>query len=132
MNLTSFLISFSILIISDFYLTAAKVGLVNARLARVLAQGEQEKIAIEGTLLLLNQRSETGTGLQIIHVILRFLIAGLIIFQGLVTIDLSVSWIVWPVLLVIISAFLSLIEQYIEARVLTQPETLGNYGLRFS
>lgn len=122
MYLPSLLIILSILIVADLYLTAAKVGFINAHLARILSQGQQEHLQVEQTVRLIKQRLQTGTGLQIIHVIFRFLIAGLLIVETLTRYDQTLSWVVWLVVLLLGAVLLSFIEQYIEARVLSNPE----------
>lgn len=111
-----------VLVTLNFYVTAAKIGLLNARLARLLAYEIPPQISIEPTLQLLKQRIRVGTGLQIIHVILRFWIAGLVIVLGMVEAVPFLLWAYWGLLLLAGGIVLSLIEQYIETRVLLNPE----------
>jgi putative hemolysin len=118
----SLLTALFILIVTDFYLTAAKVGFINARLARILSRGDRDNLQIERTVNLIKQRVQVGTGLQMIHVILRFLIAGLAISAGLGQQNPSLSWGYWQIILVFAAVFLSFMEQHIEARVLSDPE----------
>lgn len=110
------------LIILDFYVTAAKIGLTNARLGWLLSYGVQNQRQTEPTTSLLKQRLKVGTSLQIIHVILRFWIGGLFVAFGLLEGILSLTWADGIFILSVMAIFLSFIEQLIEARVLTEPE----------
>ncbi|HNB51811.1 MAG TPA: hemolysin family protein [Anaerolineales bacterium] len=111
-----------VLVALNFYVTAAKIGFLNARLARILAYEPPSQVSIEPTIKLLKQRIKVGTGLQIIHVTLRFWIAGLVLVLGAVRPVSNLQWAYLGVLLLISASLLSLIEQYIETRVLLNPE----------
>ena len=123
MTFSGIFVALLVLILIDLYLTAAKVGFVNARLARVLSQGEQENLHVEQTVLLIKDRVQLGTGLQIIHVILRFLIAGLAITSIFEQQEQNSLWIEWVIFLILAAVALSFIEQAIETRVLADPES---------
>ncbi len=112
-----------ILVILDFYITAAKVGFINTRLARILSYKDQNKRQIETTVNLIKQRVKVGTGLQIIHVILRFFIAGLALSLSSIQENTLLGWGYWFVMLISAAILLAFIELQIETRVLTAPET---------
>lgn len=122
MTFSGIFLALLVLILMDLYLTAAKVGFVNARLARVLSQGEHESLHVEQTVLLIKDRVQLGTGLQIIHVILRFLIAGLAVASVFEQQERN-SLIEGMILLILGAVVLSFIEQAIETRVLSDAET---------
>lgn len=111
------------LVTLDFYVTAAKISFINARLARLLSFGEQNHWTTGPTIALLKQRIKIGASLQILHVILRFWLAGLLLTTGWVPITASLAWLYWGLILLLAAIVLSFGEQQIETRVLDQPET---------
>ncbi len=123
MSFSGLVTALFILVIFDFYITAAKVGFINTRLARVLSHKDQNKQQIEATVSLIKQRVKVGTSLQIIHVALRFFIAGLVLSTRPMQENTFWSWGTWIGILVFAAMILSFIELQIETRVLTEPET---------
>jgi CBS domain containing-hemolysin-like protein len=111
-----------ILIVLNFYVTAAKIGFINARLARLLSCDTQPQSRIDAAVKLLKQRTKLGTGLQTIHVILRFWLAGLVIAMGTSQEMSTLTWLLWGLILLLMAIALSFIEQQIESRVLMNPE----------
>lgn len=114
---------FLVFVVLDFYITAAKIGLSNARLPRLLSYGEQHQWPTHPTLVLLNQRAKVGASLQIIHVILRFWLAGLLLATDLIQTITSISWVYALLFLMGIAVLLAFVEDQIRDHVLATPET---------
>ncbi|GAB4579732.1 MAG: hypothetical protein Fur0022_24710 [Anaerolineales bacterium] len=112
-----------VLVVLDFYVTASKIGFINARLSRLLSYSDHYQWQTTQTVELLKQRIKVGVGLQIIHVICRFWIAGLFLALGMLQFSPPLTWPHWLIILCVPAIGLSFIEQQVESKVLADPET---------
>ncbi|HUF37426.1 MAG TPA: hemolysin family protein [Anaerolineales bacterium] len=112
----------------DLVLTAAKIGFANSRLEK-LADAQTRRKARAQARALLADRTRLVYSLQTGHVVLRFLLAGLVAIQYLVATGGDVSLSTLIVLLLAIGIIAAALEQAVEAFVLLNPE---KYAVRLA
>jgi CBS domain containing-hemolysin-like protein len=113
--------AFLITLLLDMVLTAAKIGYTNSRFEKLVTMRTFSEKSRDRARTLLGDRSRLVYTLQTGHVILRFLLAGLVAFQYLLTVEVDSI----PTLLLLILAagiVIAILEQFIEAAVLHDPE----------
>jgi len=113
--------AFLITLLLDMVLTAAKIGYTNSRFEKLVTMRTFSEKSRDRARTLLGDRSRLVYTLQTGHVILRFLLAGLVAFQYLLTVEVDSI----PTLLLLILAagiVIAILEQLIEAAVLHDPE----------
>ena len=113
--------AFLITLLLDMVLTAAKIGYTNSRFEKLVTMRTFSEQRRDRARVLLGDRSRLVYTLQTGHVVLRFLLAGLVAFQYLLTVETDSI----PTLLLLIFAagiVIAILEQLIEAAVLHDPE----------
>lgn len=127
-NIQIYLITFLLLTL-DLVIAAARTGLLNARLARLLSMGEKEEATVNHTVELVKRRSRLRASLKLTQAMLRFLMAGLVLSILIPWESTTVSTAIVSGTLVLTAILIWLVEFFVERQVLNDPE---NWALRLT
>jgi CBS domain containing-hemolysin-like protein len=116
------IIVLGLLVIADLLTVAARAGLFQTHLARLVAQRDEDEEGFKQVSDLLHTQQRLRISLRFFLVILRFLIAGVLLAWLTVPIPNGLGWLLWVGILMLAALLLLTAEQVVEAFISRNPE----------
>lgn len=111
-----------LLVLADLLAVAARAGLFQTHLARLVAQRDEDEVGVKQVTDLLHVQQRLRISLRFFLVILRFLSAG-VLLEWLVSLNPNgLNWLLWVGTLMLAALLLLTAEQVVEALVSRNPE----------
>jgi len=122
MNSGSFLISAGLILLLDLGVTAARTGLINTRITRLINLPDTENIKIDKTVALLSPHMQLLIRLRVSQALLRFVFLGLVFWEFAGDIQPNFPLVTIGIIVLVTTLLVALAEYLVEVYILQEPE----------